>query len=611
MDREETSLSLESLASLPEVHHPIASPDGRKVAFYYDEDGRNELYVLYRETGEYERLTNGDVPRDANWLKRWSREGDRIYVHRDKEGDEQFDILSVSLDGSVETVIDVDGRAVLRDVATNSSSLLYASDEVDQLNLYCYNWETGNTQQLTQYEQPVYGGEFSPSGNQVAYLTNESSNLDNQDLYVMASDGSDPRRASIGSRGSKVRFGGWFPDDERLLVSDNTSGSRKVGIYDLSTETARWLSPEGVTNEESAVAVGPEGRTVLTARNRKAARMPVVYDIETGDEEELNVPEGFLSLSAAVGESYADCSSLVFAHSSGAQRKQIYEYDLEGSERRVLLNASYGDIDRTTFTEPEYVTYRSEDDLTIGGLLYKSHEGDSRTPTEAPGIVMVHGGPHRQAYRRFNIYAQFLASRGYTVFQPNYRGSTGRGREFKNSIHNDWGGMEQTDIATAGRWLKSHEWIDQNRIAVFGASYGGYSVYCQLTQYPRLWTTGVAWNGITDLHRLYDGVSPHIQHHLRMQMGNPEEKTDLWRERSPIEHVDKVERPMFILHGINDSRCPIEQARLFRDELKRQGWESGHDFEYQELGSEGHGSTDIQQKIRVFGLLADYLNRRL
>jgi dipeptidyl aminopeptidase/acylaminoacyl peptidase len=90
--------------------------------------------------------------------------------------------------------------------------------------------------------------------------------------------------------------------------------------------------------------------------------------------------------------------------------------------------------------------------------------------------VMVHGGPHFRASKRFNLYVQFLVSRGYAVFQPNYRGSTGRGRSFEHAIHGDWGGMEQADVAAGGRWLMDRAWVDADRVAVFGGSYGGYSV---------------------------------------------------------------------------------------------------------------------------------------
>lgn len=173
--------------------------------------------------------------------------------------------------------------------------------------------------------------------------------------------------------------------------------------------------------------------------------------------------------------------------------------------------------------------------------------------------------------------------------------------------------MEQADVAAGGRWLADWEWIDADRLAVMGGSFGGFSTYTQLVRYPELWATGVAWVGITDLPALYEESMAHYRANLERQVGDPEANADRWRKRSPITHVDEMRAPVLVVHGVNDPRCPVSQARRFRDALLECGWEEGEtgDFEYVELGEEDHGSTDQRQKRRRFGLLANYLERRL
>jgi dipeptidyl aminopeptidase/acylaminoacyl peptidase len=608
----DTAVPLEELAGLPEFYHASLSPDGERIAFYYDVSGRNELHVMDRATGEHRQVTDGEVSRDATWFLEWAADGEAVYVHRDEDGDEQNDILRVDADdGGAETVVAPDGQGILAD--STADALLYRSDAGEQLNLYRHDLATGETDRLTAYDQPVGDALFSPGGERIAYLANESATLENRDVYLMAADGSENRRLAFGEDGSEAGLGGWFPDGERLLVDDDTDDTSRVGVYDLREEADRWLGTGEY--EEAAVAVGPEGDRVLATRQRRGATMPVVYDLASGEGRELALPEGVSGIWTWRGPVFADASTLLLTHSTAAERKQLYEYDLGTDEYEVRLAAEYGDVPSETFVDASYVRYESEDGLEIGALLYDPREGPSRAAdaTDVPAVVMVHGGPHHRAARRFNLYVQFLVSRGYAVLQPNYRGSTGRGRAFRQAIHGDWGGMEQADVAAGGRWLMDRDWVDADRTAVFGGSYGGYSVYCQLTGYPTLWTTGIAWIGITDLHRLYAEDMPHFQHQLRTQMGDPEENHDLWRDRSPIEHVGSVERPLSMIHGVNDPRCPVEQARLFRDALLDRGWTAGEDgeFEYTELGEEGHGSTDIAQKIRVFRLFEDYLDRRL
>jgi len=614
MSNTRQSLPLEALASLPEVHHPAVSPDGSTVAFYYDETGRNELYVLDRETGEYDQLSAGDVPRNARFWIRWGADSERIYFHRDDAGDEQTDIFAMHLDGAADAVVEVDGQAMLLDVGVNGESLLYASDEGEQLNLYRHDLHDETTEQVTTYDRPVSSGVFSPDCDRIAYTTNESDDLENEDVYVMDADGANKRQLDVGEVGAETTVVEWFPDGHRLLLQDDSDDHDRAGIYDLAAESVTWLGSG--ESEERPLGVSPNGDRVLVAQLDEGASVPVVYDVESGERRGLDVPDGFL-VPFSVQEQFADEQTLVFKYSTADERPQLYEYDLATDELTVRLEAEYADIDPNTFVDAEYVTYESagatEDAPTyeIGGLLYDPRDGAEDESAEYPAIVQVHGGPHGMARRGFDYRVQYLVSHGYAVFQPNYRGSLGRGREFKNAVHGDWGGSEQADIANGARWLGNNEWIDDDRIAVFGGSYGGYSVYAQLTTYPDLWATGVAWIGITDLHKLFEEDMAHFKHSLRVQMGDPEENYDLWRDRSPIEHVDTMERPIYMIHGVNDPRCPIGQARLFRDALEDRGWVEGADFEYDELEDEGHGSTDIDQKIRVLRLLSDYLDRRL
>jgi dipeptidyl aminopeptidase/acylaminoacyl peptidase len=603
-------LAPETLARLPEFYHPVVLPGGDEVAFYHDESGRNELHSQELGTGERRRWSDGEVPRNARWPILPGVEGERVYFHRDEDGNEQNDLWAITPEGDASPVVEVDGQAILADVGPEGRFLLYASDEGEQLNLYRFDRETGGSEQVTAYEQPAYDGAVSPGGDRIAYVTNESDTLENRDVYVADADGAGARRLGIGVDGSEAGLGDWFPDGDRLLVEDNAEDLTRAGVYDLRSDEIEWLS-DG-TAEEGAAAVSPDGRYALATRTREAATMPVVYDLETGERRAFDLPEGVAAFPYGHGTPFVDETTVVVSHSTPDSREELLQYDLAAHEATTVVEATYGDVDPDVFVDAEHVTYESTDGLEIGALLY---ERDSEDASAAPGpsVVLVHGGPNFHARRRFNLYVQFLVSQGYSVLQPNYRGSTGRGREFKHRIYGDWGGMEQVDVRRGAEWLADRDDVDADRIAVFGGSFGGYAAYCQLTMHPEPWATGVAWIGITDLHRLYEDDMPHFKHQLRQQMGDPEEHQDLWRERSPIEHVDGMAAPVYILHGVNDPRCPVAQARLFRDALEERGWTEGPggDFEYEELSEEGHGSTDVEQKVRVFRLLADYLGRRL
>jgi dipeptidyl aminopeptidase/acylaminoacyl peptidase len=649
-DTDDDQFPLEALVSLPEFYHPFASPDGEHVGLYWDESGRNELYLLDPDTGDRTQVSDENVPRNAYWPYLWHPDGDRLYFHQDDGGDEQHDVHAIDLDGDTEQVVDVQGQCFLLDVAPDGDALFYRSDRREQMSCYRHDLASGESTQLTAYERPTEDASVSPDGDRLAYVTNESADMENRDVYVAAiddlrdapaprEDGDQAtRRLDVGIDGSQTMVEAWGPDGDRLLLSDDAEDTKRAGVYDLEgaprasesrpgsdapreeADAVTWLG-DG-SHEETGQTFTPDGERVLATRERRAGTELVVYDLADGTGRVLDLPDGVVSVPTYGPDStFLDDTSFLVTHEGTASRKRLLVYDLATDESRVLKDADYGEFDPDDFVEAEYVTYESSGGDTehawpsegdhetyeIGALLYDSGERPS------PGVVKVHGGPHGQSKRSFGVYTQFLVDRGYTVLCPNYRGSTGRGREFRTAIQGDWGGAEQGDIAEGGRWLMDRDWVDEDRVAVYGGSYGGYSAYMQLVKYPELWATGIASVGMTDLQSLYEESMPHFQTGLEQMVGDPDEHPERYRERSAITHVDRIERPLLMVHGVNDPRCPISQARDFRDALEDRGLTAGEDgdFEYTELGEEGHASSDIEQKIRTTRILSDYLARRL
>ncbi|WP_256391813.1 S9 family peptidase [Natronoarchaeum rubrum] len=598
---------LEDLASLPTFHHPTASPDGDEVAVYYDVSGRNELHLIDAETGELTQVSDGEVPRNARWPVEWDADGERVFFHLDDAGNEQNDVYAIDREGEAEPVVEMDGQVTLADVGEDGETLLLGSSAGGQMNLYRHDLSTGETTKVTDYERAAYGGLLSPNCDRIAYATNETDVFENMDAYVANADGSDPRNLQIGETGAEAAPADWGPDGERLLVSDNTEDLSRCGVYDLSTDEVTWFGDLDAVEEP--VAFLPDGERFLAHRTRDAAVVPLVYDVETGEGRELDVPEGVTQYHGRQGgDPVLGDDRVLLTHTTGDRRPELLAYDLEADESEPLLEAEYGDVDPDRFAEADFFTFESHDGLEIEALLYDSGERPS------PAVVKPHGGPRAQDTRSFDLYTQFLVSQGYSVLEVNYRGSTGRGREFVELLYDDWGGDEQADIAEGAKLLRDKDWIDENRIAVFGGSYGGYSAYCQMTMYPELYDAGVAWIGLTDLDDMFENTMPHYRTELlEKNIGTPDENPDLYRERSPVNHAENLAAPLLMVHGVNDRRVPVSQARIFRDELRDLGFEDGEDgdFEYVELGEEGHASSDIDQKIRLFEILADFLDRRL
>lgn len=176
---------------------------------------------------------------------------------------------------------------------------------------------------------------------------------------------------------------------------------------------------------------------------------------------------------------------------------------------------------------------------------------------------------------------------------------------------NDWAGGDLEDVAAGVTYLKSLGIVDPERVVVFGGSYGGYMTFMAVVKKPNLWKAGIAWIGITDLHRLYDNSMEHFKYYLRMLMGDPQENAELWKDRSAINFVENLKAKLLILHGVNDPRCPVEQSRIFRDRMLELGYKENDDFEYIEFADVGHASSDIEQKTATYKLILDFLDRTI
>ncbi|WP_045233804.1 S9 family peptidase [Deinococcus pimensis] len=607
-------LPLEELASLPTVAAVTVSPDGERAAFYWDRTGRFELYVLDLRSGEVRQVTHGEAPRHLMAGFVWTRAGDAVVFSRDNDGDERQALHHLDLaSGSVRTLDHAPGSMDYAvDVQPDGARVLVNSTRAGQMNVFAHDLTRGDDAvwtALTAYGAPATATGWSPDGSRFAFNTNETDDFKNRDGYVANADGTGARRVFSLGVGSEDVVGAWHPDGRRVTVTSDADGGQRVGVLDVDSGETRWLTPAGGAVEESAGRFSRDGRFLLAIRNRESTLVPVVYDVESGGARELRLPPGVTQTARFV----LDDTCVLVQHASATRRPELLLYDLSTGGTRVLLPAEYGTLDPEAFVPDEYVRYPSFDGQQVPAILYRPR--GARPGARLPALVHVHGGPTAQFFRGFDLYAQFLADRGYVVLCPNVRGSTGYGVAWRDANLKDWGGGDLGDVVAGAAYLKSLPEVDPERVGVFGGSFGGYMSYMAAVKAPDVFRVSVPIVGITDLHMLYEDnsrVMPQLGYYFRGLMGDPVEDADLWRDRSAVTHAANLRAPMLMLHGTNDPRCPVSQARVFRDRLLELGRREGEDFEYHEFEDEGHGpGGDIQGKIRNYRLLADFLARRL
>jgi dipeptidyl aminopeptidase/acylaminoacyl peptidase len=598
-------LSLEELARLPSHYGAQVNWQGDKVAYFADFSGRMELYVQDLPHGEPRQLSHGEVPRTPYGGFVWNRAGDTIVFGKDADGNEQHDLYRIAVaDGSVTRL--TEGPTYQEypgQFSPDDQWMLVQTTKVGQMNVWRMRPDGSEYTQLTRYQFPAGGAVWSHDGAWSSFNTNESPNLQNQDGYIMRADGSEQRRLFRVSEGSRDVIADWHPDGRTLAVTSDATGVNQTGLLDRETGDVRWLSAPGI--EEGAAGFSHDGRWLAALRNHESQIRPVLYEVATGQRRELKLPPGI-----AAGPGFAlNDSALVISYGTDTSRTELLLYRLADDTYEVILPAQYGSIDPSVFVPSEHIWYPSADGREIPALLYRPR--DIPPGTRLPALIHIHGGPTGQFFRVFEPFTQWLVSKGYVVLAPNVRGSTGYGKEFREANLNDWGGGDLEDVVAGARYLMSLPEVSPERIGIFGVSYGGYMTYMATVKKPELWKVGCASVGMTDLRLLYDNSMPHFKYYLRQQLGDPDENAVLWADRSAITHADKLQCKLLMIHGANDPRVPLEQARVYRDKLLSVGKTLGEDFEYVEWTDQGHGSMDIDQRVRVWQLMAGFFERQL
>ncbi len=601
---------IEKLARIPQFYNVKLSPSKDKIAFYWDKTGRLELYLMDLESKEYEQISAGEVPRAIRSGFIWSKDNRNIIFAKDKDGNEQHDLYmldtqSKEINQLTETP---QYQEHVWDVSPDGKQMLFLSTRNGQMNVFSLNLENKEVTELTNFTRPVMGAKWSPTNDYILFGYSDLKNLQNIDVWIMNIDGSEKRKLISMKDGSQEGVAGISKDGKTVAITSDYEGVSKAGVYDFDTKEIMWLS-DGKYDEVASV-ISPDGKYLVCLRNHKATIVPIIYNIETKEEKKVDFPPGVVRGTELTKNS----SHLIVTVNSSKNPSSLVKYNLENGDVEELIPVELKDLDSSLLVSDEYVEYPSTDNLTIGAIMSKPK--NLEPGKKYPVLLQVHGGPTGQYFRNFSMFDQILANNGFIIFKPNFRGSTGYGRDFQDMNLFDIGGGDLEDVLAGVSYLKSLDYVDSERIGIFGASYGGYMTFWAAVKQPEIWKVGAASVGITDWMKLYESSMPHFKHYQHILFGKPDENEELYNERSPIHLAKNLKTPLLITHGTHDPRCSVEQSRIFRDALLEFGWKEGKEgdktFEYIEYSDVGHGGASDQEfRIRSFTAQLDFFKRRL
>lgn len=396
--------------------------------------------------------------------------------------------------------------------------------------------------------------------------------------------------------GSESTSPKWNPKKDQILFKTDAKGTYDLAIYDTDPEALTYLDLSKLGRDFASYGWTNDGKSVWFVAIKNGRTKLYLQKLDEKPVE-LPTPTGMIS---NIKLDKTD-SFFIFSWSSLSQPPMLSKLDLRTKATTTVHKQKFDE--NVSFGKAEFVTYKSFDGLEIPA--YVVFNRGSRKPR--PCIIWPHGGPWSEVADEWNPVIQAMSVGGFHVFCPNFRGSTGYGSEFERMDIKDPGGGDLQDVIFGRKYLLDSGFVEDERIAIAGASYGGFMTFIAMTKHPDLWKCGAAMVGITDWKEMYELSDASFRSFIQELLGKPEENQKLFHDRSAINFVQNIKNPILIWHRANDSRCPLKPIEHFVQELK----ELNKPHEFHVVTDEGHGPQRTDNLARQYKQVVAFMLKHL
>lgn len=589
---QEPAITIDDVVRIKYVGNPQWSPDSRYISFTWDDQGKFSVWTIDTSNRNLSKVCDTELTASG---VTWSDDGSRIAVTDGKK-------LFVGSPGEPAELV-IESKSALRNAQFSDNELFYIREGM----VWKYNPVSGTDVCINEDVRPVTNLVLSQDGDKMVYRSGS-------EIQVMDRSGT-----VLGKFGrQRIRGLSWLNDSRRVFYYVTSEDEKDRTYYTLNTNN--WEEKSVYTEHDdfyimnSGSVLSPTRDEFLLIRNPDGWDHVWLVSIKDGKEKQLNSgmfedsfpewsPDGNRVLFASnrnpdggkpTGERHLytvdregnnlkqltahmpgtnivpawspDGKHIAFTHSGPYSASDIYTMQPEAEAKAVRHTVSMPEVwTKDNIVVPEEIIYKGPGDLDIHSWLFKPKGFD---PTKKyPAIVWIHGGPIRQmrygwhprrGYSLFYSYHQRLLQMGYVVLSINFRGGIGYGKDFQNALHMKMGIDETVDCVNAGKYLRTLDYIDDDRVGIWGLSYGGYMTLQALGMYPDSYCMGInvagVYNWATQI-KIYNGRGRFV----RFFGGVPEENPETYRVGSPITYVHNIKVPLYNLQGTADRNVPFSQ----------------------------------------------------
>lgn len=593
------------------------SPNGKYISYMEkDKNGKRHVYVKEIATEKVTRAIEEkeELIRGYAWVN-----NTRLVYLMDQGGDENYHLYAADLDGSNQkdlTPFEKVKAGFLELLKEDKDHIIISLNKNNPqvFDPYKLNVVTGALEQLYKNEDianPIMGYNFDKDGKLKAF-TRLRDGVE-QDLYYAKNDGAFEVIKSLSWKDAfsilSFNYASENPDDA-YVVSNLNSDKSEIILYDfkLNKEIKKVFANKDY--DVSNLALSRKRNYELDYFQYEGEKSIIVPVSAYYKKLHQKFEKQFAGKQFGIADATDDENNYLLVVSSDKLYGVYYSYDVKKDEFKLVYNLM-PQLKEEDMAEMRPITFKSRDGLTIHG--YITLPKAAINGEKVPVIVNPHGGPQgiRDSWG-FGPEAQLFASRGYATLQVNFRISGGYGKEFLESGFKQIGRKAMDDVEDGLQYVIEQGWVDKNKAAIYGGSHGGYAVLRGLTKTPDLYACGVDYVGVSNIFTFMNTMPPYWQPYVKIikeiwyDEAIPEEKI-VMEEVSPVFHIDKIKKPLFVIQGANDPRVNIDESDQIVSALRAKGVDVPYMVKY----DEGHGFAKEENRIELYEAMLGFYAKHL